>query len=112
MQLLILALKIISIPLIIIIGESHFEEKTKNIALLLLAFLFNNLLGFVTCFSIFLISALSDSYLFILMIILIGFSLLVYLITINMYVKGKTDINTGIYIILNIISFLKGLFLR
>ena len=73
MQILILALKIISIPLIIIIGESHFEEKTKNIALLLLAFLFNNLLGFVTCLSILLISVLSDSYLFILAIILIGF---------------------------------------
>lgn len=108
MQILMLPLKIISIPLIIIIGESRLNEKTKTIMLLVLTFLYNNLLGFATYFSMFLISFLQS----ILAIIIIGFSILMYLVTINIYVKRKIDINTIIYTMLNLTAFLTGLFLN
>lgn len=111
MQIILLILKIISIPLIIIIGESDFTEKNKTITLLIIAFLYNNLIGSTTWFAIFLISALKNSYLFILSIIIIGFSILIYLITINKYIKKKIDVNTTLYISLNVIGFLTGIFL-
>lgn len=107
MQILMFPLKIISIPLIIIIGESHLNEKNKMIALLILAFLYNNLLGFATRFSTFLLSALPSVF----MIITIGFSLLVYLIAINIYVKRKIEINMIIYVMLNVVAFFVGLLL-
>ena len=107
MQILILPLKIISIPLIIIIGESNIDEKTKTIALLILAFVYNNLLGFASWFLIILISASISIF----SMIIIGFIFLIYLITINVYIKRKLDINITIYIILNITAFLTGILL-
>lgn len=107
MQILILPLKIISIPLIIIIGESNIDEKTKTIALLILAFIYNNLLGFASWFLIILISASISIF----SMIIIGFIFLIYLITINVYIKRKLDINITIYIILNITAFLTGILL-
>lgn len=108
MQILIFLLKIISIPLIIIIGESHIDEKIKSIVLLLLAFLYNNFLGSATWFSTFLLSVSSS----LLSIIFIGFLLLIYLIAINIYVKRKIDINIILYIMLNVTAFLTGIFLN
>lgn len=108
MQILIFILKLISIPLIIIVGESLIDEKRQTIILLVLAFLYNNLLGFVTLFAILLFSV-SPS---ILSIIIIGFLLLVYLITINIYVIRKININIMLYIILNVAAFLTGIFLK
>ena len=108
MQILIFILKLISIPLIIIVGESLIDEKRQTIILLVLAFLYNNLLGFVTLFAILLFSV-SPS---ILSIIIIGFLLLVYLITINIYVISKININIMLYIILNVAAFLTGIFLK
>ena len=108
MQILIFILKFISIPLIIIVGESLIDEKRQTIILLVLAFLYNNLLGFVTLFAILLFSV-SPS---ILSIIIIGFLLLVYLITINIYVIRKININIMLYIILNVAAFLTGIFLK
>ena len=107
MQILILPLKIISIPLIIIIGESNIDEKTKTIALLILAFIYNNLLGFASWFLIILISASISIF----SMIIIGFIFFIYLITINVYIKRKLDINITIYIILNITAFLTGILL-
>lgn len=107
MQILILPLKIISIPLIIIVGESNIDEKTKTIALLILAFVYNNLLGFASWFLIILISASISIF----SMIIIGFIFLIYLITINVYIKRKLDINITIYIILNITAFLTGILL-
>ena len=107
MQILILPLKIISIPLIIIIGESNIDEKTKTIALLILAFIYNNLLGFASWFLIILISASISIF----SMIIIGFIFLIYLISINVYIKRKLDINITIYIILNITAFLTGILL-
>ena len=107
MQILILPLKIISIPLIIIIGESNIDEETKTIALLILAFVYNNLLGFASWFLIILISASISIF----SMIIIGFIFLIYLITINVYIKRKLDINITIYIILNITAFLTGILL-
>lgn len=89
MQILILPLKILNIHLIIIIGESYLNKRIKIIALLILAFLYNNLLGFTTKVSMLLMSILQGSYLFILSIMIIGFLILAYLITINIYVKRK-----------------------
>ena len=108
MQILIFLIKLISIPLIIIVGESLIDEKRQTIILLVLAFLYNNLLGFVTLFAILLFSV-SPS---ILSIIIIGFLLLVYLITINIYVIRKININIMLYIILNVAAFLTGIFLK
>lgn len=108
MQILIFLIKLISIPLIIIVGESLIDEKRQTIILLVLAFLYNNLLGFVTFFAILLFSV-SPS---ILSIIIIGFLLLVYLITINIYVIRKININIMLYIILNVAAFLTGIFLK
>lgn len=107
MQLLLLPLKIISIPLIIIVGESHIDEKKKTILLLILAFLYNNLLGLVAWFAMSLLSMA----LTILSIIIIGVMFFAYLITINIYVKRKIEINNIIYIMLNVTAFLIGLFL-
>ena len=45
---------IIIIP-IVIIGELHINKTIKNIVLLLLTFLYNNLLGLATWFSMFII---------------------------------------------------------
>ncbi len=111
MQTLIMFLEILSIPLLIIIGELQINEKTKTIFLLVVDFLYNSFLGSVTGFAMTMISVLDSSYLFILSTIIIGFLILVYLVTINMYVKRKLDINIAIYIILNIVGFLSGLFL-
>lgn len=108
MQIIMLPLKIISVPLIIIIGESHINENTKSTLLLLLAFLYNNLLGFATKFLVLLLSV----PLGILSTIIIGASFLIYLITINIYVKRKIDINITIYVMLNLIAFLIGAFLN
>lgn len=108
MQIIMLPLKIISVPLIIIIGESHINENTKSTLLLLLAFLYNNLLGFAARFLVLLLSV----PLGILSTIIIGASFLIYLITINIYVKRKIEINITIYIMLNLIAFLIGAFLN
>lgn len=111
MQLLILILKIISIPLIIIIGESHLNKNTKTITLLLLAFLFNSFLVSTIWLLMFVISVFKNSYLFILSIFIIGFLVLSYLITINMYIKRKIDINITLYIVLCVTGLLTGLFI-
>lgn len=111
MQTLIMLLKILSIPLLIIIGELHMNERTKTILLLVVDFLYNSFLGSVTSFAMIMISVLESSYLFILSAIIIGILILAYLITINMYVKRKLYINILIYIIIIIVGFLSGLFL-
>lgn len=107
MQIILLCLKIISIPLIIIVGESQLEEKNRNIALLVLAFLYNNLLGVATWFMIFFLSVLPN----IIGFIIIGSVFLTYLITINVYVKRKIDMNMAIYVLLSVTAFVTGMFL-
>ena len=87
MYLLISCLKIISIPLIIIVGESSLNKNTKTTAFLILTVIFNNLLGSIIWFAILMISVLNSTYLFIVSIIIIGFIFFSYLITINMYIK-------------------------
>lgn len=111
MSILILPLKIISIPLIIIIGDLNLNEKTKTILLLVFAFLCNNLLGYTARFASFFIPILEGTYLFFLSIIIIGFIILTYLVTINMYIKRKIDINNILFTILIAIAFFTGLFL-
>lgn len=112
MSMIILPLKIISIPLIIIIGESKkMSKRNKTILLLVLTFLYNNLLGFTTWSLIILVSVLKDTYLFFSSIIIMGFLMLTYLIVINMYVKRKIDINNILFTILIAIAFFTGLFL-
>ena len=111
MQILILTLKLISIPLIIIVGEAKLNEKNKTIILLLLAFLYNNLLGCISWLLIFLISMLHSTYFFIVFLVIIGVIFLTYLITINIYIKRKIDVNTTFYVILSIVAFLTGIFL-
>lgn len=107
MQIVILFLKIISIPLILIMGESHLNERNKTIALLILAFLYNNLMGFATWIAILLMSMMPS----IVLVIMIGFSLLAYLITINLYVTKKVEINMMLYVMLNVVAFLTGILL-
>ena len=58
MQTLIMLLKILSIPLLIIIGELHMNERTKTILLLVVDFLYNSFLGSVTSFAMIMISVL------------------------------------------------------
>lgn len=100
---------IIIIP-IVIIGELHINKTIKNIVLLLLTFLYNNLLGLATWFSMFIICySVYFFHLFFLPTIIIGISILIFLIPINIYVKRKIDINIIVYIILNVIAFMTGL---
>lgn len=95
-----LILKILSVPLIIIVGESSMDEKPKTIVLLVLAFLYNNFMGLVTwAFVILTFSSLS-----ILTIIIIG----AWIIAINLYIKEKIDINNTLYIVIIVIAFLLG----
>lgn len=102
-------LRIISIPLIIIFGEAqHVDEKNRTIILLILSFLYNNFLGFVT-WGLWIIIATSLS---ILSIIILGTLILSYLIVINLYIKRRVDINNTLYLILIIVAFLIGVLLK
>lgn len=97
-------LRILSIPLIIIIGESNINERTKTIVLLVLSFIYNNFIGFVAwTLGILMYTSIS-----ILTIIIIG----AWIIAINIYIKEKTDINTTIYIIFVVVAFLIGVLLK
>lgn len=99
-----LLLKILSVPLIIIVGESNIDEKSKTIALLVLSFLYNNFMGMVTwAFVILTFSSLS-----ILTIIIIG----AWIIAINLYIKEKIDINNTLYIVIIVIAFLLGVIFK
>lgn len=109
MSILISCLKIISIPLIIIIGESHLNKNTKTTALLILTILFNSFLGSIIWLAMFMISVLKSTYLFIFSVIIIGFIFLSYLITINMYIKRKMEINNALFVTLCIVGLLSGL---
>lgn len=111
LKLFILPLKIISIPLIIIIGESDMDEKQKTIALLILAFLFNNLMGYAIWLSLLLLSVISGTPGFALYILIIGGIFFTYLITMNKYIKRKIDVNTTFYVSLNVVAMITGLFL-
>ena len=111
MYLLISCLKIISIPLIIIVGESSLNKNTKTIAFLILTVIFNNLLGSIIWFAILMISVLNSTYLFIISIIIIGFIFFSYLITINMYIKRKMEINNALFITLCVVGLLSGFFI-
>ena len=111
MYLLISCLKIISIPLIIIVGESSLNKNTKTTAFLILTVIFNNLLGSIIWFAILMISVLNSTYLFIISIIIIGFIFFSYLITINMYIKRKMEINNAVFITLCVVGLLSGFFI-
>lgn len=111
MYLLISCLKIISIPLIIIVGESSLNKNTKTTAFLILTVIFNNLLGSIIWFAILMISVLNSTYLFIISIIIIGFIFFSYLITINMYIKRKMEINNALFITLCVVGLLSGFFI-
>ena len=111
MYLLISCLKIISIPLIIIVGESSLNNNTKTTAFLILTVIFNNLLGSIIWFAILMISVLNSTYLFIISIIIIGFIFFSYLITINMSIKRKMEINNALFITLCVVGLLSGFFI-
>lgn len=111
MYLLISCLKIISIPLIIIVGESSLNKNTKTTAFLILTVIFNNLLGSIIWFAILMISVLNSTYLFIISIIIIEFIFFSYLITINMYIKRKMEINNALFITLCVVGLLSGFFI-
>ena len=111
MYLLISCLKIISIPLIIIVGESSLNKNTKTTAFLILTVIFNNLLGSIIWFAILMISVLNSTYLFIISIIIIGFIFFSYLITINMYIKRKMEMNNALFITLCVVGLLSGFFI-
>ena len=54
---------------------------------------------------------LHSTYFFIVFLVIIGVIFLTYLITINIYIKRKIDVNTTFYVILSIVAFLTGIFL-
>ena len=103
-QIVFIALKIMSIPLIIFVGESEqLEERKQNTLLLVLAFLFNNLLGTVIWFAFILFSVPS-----IFVKIMVGVIFLSYLFIINRYIKRKLDMNMSLYVMLCITAFFTG----
>lgn len=101
-------LRIISIPLIIFVGESNIDERNKTIALLLLTFLYNNFMGVI--FKILWI--FMSTPIGVLFIVIGVICFLSFLISINLYIKGKIDITRTLYIILIVIAFLIGILFK
>ncbi len=105
---LISILRLISIPLIVVFGELDIYERTRTIVLLILAFLYNNLMGFVAwAFGILIASSMGIFY-----ILIIGIIILFYLIAINFYIRKRVDINNAVYIILVLVAFLSGILFK
>lgn len=100
---------IIIIP-IIIIGELHINNKVKKVFLMLLSFLYNTFLGLATFIAMFII-AFSTAFFdaFSLIMIIIGILFLIFLLTINIYIYKKTNVNIILYLILNVVCFFIGL---